>query len=59
MTSTSDRVTTARTGTDAQRQELINDEDWPVRKAVAQYGTDAPYGVEGVEDGAPIEALDA
>ena len=33
MTSTFDRIAIARTGTDAQRQELINDEDWYVRAA--------------------------
>ena len=41
MTDTFNRIATAKHGTDAQRQELINDEDWRVREAVAQYGTDA------------------
>ena len=41
MTSKIDRITTARYGTDAQRQELINDEDGYVRATVAECGTEA------------------
>ena len=41
MTDTFDRIATAKHGTDAQRQELINDEARAVRATVAQYGTDA------------------
>lgn len=35
------RDTAAQYGTDAQRQELINDPHWGVRATVARYGTEA------------------
>ena len=41
MTSTLNRITIARTGTEAQRQALINDEARVVRATVAGYGTEA------------------
>mgnify|MGYP006889956076 CR=1 FL=1 len=39
MTSRIDRVAIAEWGTDAQRQELINDQDKHVRATVARYGS--------------------